>query len=214
MISMQKIVIASRNQGKIAEFKELLKDLPVEIMTLSDFPSIPEIQETGSSFRENALLKAHAVTASTGLIALADDSGLEVDCLGGAPGVYSSRYAGPEQDDAANIRKLLAALKGVPLHQRTGRFRCVIAITTPEGGEYLSEGVCEGLIALEPRGDGGFGYDPLFLVPALGKTFAELSHEVKNRISHRAQAMRNARELLRRILGKTEEREDAGGHPE
>ncbi|MGB9792224.1 MAG: XTP/dITP diphosphatase [Thermacetogeniaceae bacterium] len=211
---MQKIVIASRNQGKIAEFKELLKDLPVEILTLNDFPSIPEIQETGSSFRENALLKARAVTAYTGLIALADDSGLEVDCLGGAPGVYSSRYAGPEQDDAANNRKLLAALEGVPLYQRTGRFRCVIAITTPEGGEYLSEGVCEGLIALEPRGDGGFGYDPLFIVPALGKTFAELGPEVKNRISHRAQAMRNARELLRRILGRTEGKRDASGDTE
>lgn len=210
MTFMYRIVIASRNQGKITEFRELLKDLPVEILTLADFPSIPEVQETGSSFRENALLKARAVTAATGLIALADDSGLEVDYLGGAPGVYSSRYAGPAHDDGANNRKLLAALEGVPLHQRTARFRCVIAITTPEGGEYFSEGACEGRIALAPRGEGGFGYDPLFLVPSLGKTFAELGPEVKNRISHRAQAMRNARDLLARILGKRGEQEDAG----
>lgn len=204
MTFMHRIVIASRNKGKIAEFKELLRDLPAEILTLTDFPSIPEIQETGSSFRENALLKARAVTAATGLIALADDSGLEVDYLGGAPGVYSSRYAGRAQDDGANNRKLLAALEGVPLHKRTARFRCVIAIITPEGGEYLSEGICEGRIALAPRGEGGFGYDPLFLVPSLGKTFAELGPEVKNRISHRAQAMRNARDLLARILWKKE----------
>lgn len=202
MTFMHRIVIASRNKGKIAEFKELLRDLPAEILTLTDFPSIPEIQETGSSFRENALLKARAVTAATGLIALADDSGLEVDYLGGAPGVYSSRYAGRAQDDGANNRKLLAALGGVPLHKRTARFRCVIAIITPKGGEYLSEGICEGRIALAPRGEGGFGYDPLFLVPSLGKTFAELGPEVKNRISHRAQAMRNARDLLARILWK------------
>ncbi|HHW40556.1 MAG TPA: XTP/dITP diphosphatase [Syntrophomonadaceae bacterium] len=199
---MHRIVIASRNPGKIAEFRELLGCLPVEILTLVDFPGIPEVRETGSSFRENALLKARPVTAATGLVALADDSGLEVDYLDGAPGVYSSRYAGPGRDDNANNRKLLAALEGVPLHQRTARFRCVIAITTPQGGEYFSEGVCEGRIALAPRGEGGFGYDPLFLVPSLGKTFAELGPAVKNQISHRAQALRAAREMLAHILGE------------
>jgi len=208
---MHRIVIASRNPGKIAEFRELLRGFPVEVLALVDFPGIPEVQETGSTFRENALLKARPVTAATGLIALADDSGLEVDYLGGAPGVYSSRYAGPGHDDRANNRKLLAALEGVPLYKRTARFRCVIAITTPRGNEYFSEGVCEGKITLAPRGEGGFGYDPLFLVPSLGKTFAELGPAVKNQISHRAQALRAVREMLVHILREQgEEERDAG----
>ncbi|KUK35931.1 MAG: XTP/dITP diphosphohydrolase [Clostridia bacterium] len=197
---MNKLVIASRNRGKIAEYGEMLRDLPVEILSLADFPDLPEVRETGRTFRENALIKARAAAAATGLIALADDSGLEVDYLNGAPGVYSSRYAGPEQDDEANNRKLLAALEGVPMALRGARFRCVIAIVTPEGREFLSEGVCEGRISLAPRGRAGFGYDPLFLVPSLGKTFAELGPEVKNRISHRAQALRAARDMLRRLI--------------
>lgn len=197
---MNKLVIASRNRGKIAEYGEMLRDLPVEILSLADFPDLPEVRETGRTFRENALIKARAAAAATGLIALADDSGLEVDYLNGAPGVYSSRYAGPEQDDEANNRKLLAALEGVPMALRGARFRCVIAIVTPEGREFLSEGVCEGRISLALRGRAGFGYDPLFLVPSLGKTFAELGPEVKNRISHRAQALRAARDMLRRLI--------------
>lgn len=197
---MNKLVIASRNRGKIAEYGEMLRDLPVEILSLADFPDLPEVRETGRTFRENALIKARAAAAATGLIALADDSGLEVDYLNGAPGVYSSRYAGPEQDDEANNRKLLAALEGVPMARRGARFRCVIAIVTPEGREFLSEGVCDGRISLAPRGRAGFGYDPLFLVPSLGKTFAELGPEVKNRISHRAQALRAARDMLRRLI--------------
>lgn len=197
---MNKLVIASRNRGKIAEYGEMLRDLPVEILSLADFPDLPEVRETGRTFRENALIKARAAAAATGLIALADDSGLEVDYLNGAPGVYSSRYAGPEQNDEANNRKLLAALEGVPMALRGARFRCVIAIVTPEGREFLSEGVCEGRISLAPRGRAGFGYDPLFLVPSLGKTFAELGPEVKNRISHRAQALRAARDMLRRLI--------------
>ncbi|AFV10662.1 non-canonical purine NTP pyrophosphatase [Thermacetogenium phaeum DSM 12270] len=197
---MNKLVIASRNRGKIAEYGEMLRDLPVEILSLADFPDLPEVRETGRTFRENALIKARAAAAATGLIALADDSGLEVDYLNGAPGVYSSRYAGPEQNDEANNRKLLAALEGVPMARRGARFRCVIAIVTPEGREFLSEGVCDGRISLAPRGRAGFGYDPLFLVPSLGKTFAELGPEVKNRISHRAQALRAARDMLRRLI--------------
>ncbi|MDN5366335.1 MAG: XTP/dITP diphosphohydrolase, partial [Thermacetogenium sp.] len=132
---MNKLVIASRNRGKIAEYGEMLRDLPVEILSLADFPDLPEVRETGRTFRENALIKARAAAAATGLIALADDSGLEVDYLNGAPGVYSSRYAGPEQNDEANNRKLLAALEGVPMARRGARFRCVIAIVTPEGRE-------------------------------------------------------------------------------
>jgi len=194
------VVIATRNQGKIAEFRELLRGLDVNVLSLTDFPGLPEVAETGATFQENALLKARAAAGATGLVAMADDSGLEVDYLKGAPGIYSSRYAGSDHDDAASIRKLLAALEEVPANRRAARFRCVIAITTPDGGEYLSEGVCEGRITREPRGAGGFGYDPVFLVPSLDQTFAELGDLVKNRISHRAQAMANAREILASLV--------------
>lgn len=197
---MDKILIASRNRGKIAEYRELLQGLPVKILSLADFPDFPEVPETGTTFRENALIKARSAVAATGVAALSDDSGLEVDYLQGAPGVYSSRYAGPGKDDDANNRKLLSALQGVPMSRRGARFRCVIAIVTPGGREFLSEGVCEGKIAFDPRGSEGFGYDPLFLIPSLGKTFAELGPAVKNRISHRAQALRAARDVLGRLL--------------
>lgn len=200
-----KIVVATKNPGKIAELQELLKGLPIETLSLADFSDLSEILETGSTLRENALLKARAVTRATGLTALADDSGLEVDYLQGAPGVYSARYAGPGCDDRANNEKLLAALKGVPFAQRTARFRCIIAITTLWGQEFVSEGVCEGRIGFFPRGKSGFGYDPLFIIPALGKTFAELGPEVKNQVSHRGQALHLAREVLVRLLrGKGE----------
>ncbi len=206
---MQTIVIASRNPGKISEFQELLEGLPLRILSLADFPGLPEISETGSTFRENALIKARAVAAATGLTTLADDSGLEVDHLRGAPGVFSSRFAGPEQDDEANNRKLLAALEGVPFQRRRARFCCVIAVVTPQGREFLSEGICEGKITFFPRGRKGFGYDPLFLIPSLGKTFAELGPGAKNRISHRARALRLAREVLVRLL--EEKKEESGG---
>ena len=190
---MRKIVIASRNRGKIAEYQELLQDLAVELLSLADFPHLSEIQETGMTFRENALIKARAA-AAVGQIALADDSGLEVDYLQGAPGVFSSRYAGPGKSDEANNKKLLKALDGVPSAKRGARFRCVIAVVTPQGREFLSEGICEGMITSSLRGTKGFGYDPLFLIPSLGKTFAELGSGVKNQLSHRAQAMRAARD--------------------
>jgi XTP/dITP diphosphohydrolase len=208
------VLIASRNNGKIAEFKELLQGLAVDVLSLDDFKGLPDVAETGVTFQENALLKARAA-ASTGLVALADDSGLEVDCLGGAPGIYSSRFAGLEQDDAANIRKLLAAMDGVPDSRRTARFRCVIAIAAPDGSEYLSEGVCEGRITAAIRGVDGFGYDPVFLVPSLDQTFAELGALVKNRISHRAQAMTNARKILVSLLRhEPEGSEHVGRSPE
>jgi XTP/dITP diphosphohydrolase len=194
------ILIASRNQGKIAEFHELLQGLDVNVMSLTDFPGLPEVDETGATFQENALLKARAAASALGMVAVADDSGLEVDSLKGAPGIYSSRFAGLDHDDSANIRKLLVSMEGVTESRRTARFRCVIAITTPGGGEYLSEGVCEGRITKTLRGNDGFGYDPVFLVPSLGLTFAELGAPVKNRISHRAQAMVNAREILVSLL--------------
>lgn len=202
MFSMNKVLIASRNAGKIEEYRQLLSDLPLVIVSLidHDFSDISDVEETGQTFRENALIKARAAARAAGVIALADDSGLEVDYLQGAPGVYSSRYAGHGNDDQANNKKLLQALEGVPLQQRGGRFRCVIALVTLQGREFLSEGICEGRIAFQPKGTKGFGYDPLFLIPSLGKTFAELGPEVKNRISHRAQAIRGMRDVLVQLL--------------
>lgn len=209
MTSMNKILIASRNSGKIDEYRELLQGLPVVIVSLLDFSDLPEIKETGTTFRENALIKARVAAAAIGQMALADDSGLEVDYLQGAPGVFSSRYAGPGQNDKANNKKLLQALEGVPSYRRGARFRCVIALVTPQGREYLSEGVCEGTITTQPCGTKGFGYDPLFLIPSLGKTFAELGSDVKNRISHRSMAMRAMRDVLIHLLEEGIE-EDCG----
>ncbi len=199
-MSCMKIVLATRNAGKIAEFRELLAGLPLTLLSLRDFPEVSLPPEGAVSFRENALAKARAAARATGLVAVADDSGLEVDYLEGAPGVLSARYAGPGSTDAANNAKLLKELEGVPLEKRTARFRCVVAVVTPGGREFLSEGVCEGVIGFAPRGEAGFGYDPLFVVPALGKTLAELGPEVKNKISHRAQAVRLARAFLARLL--------------
>jgi len=188
VMAAPKLVMATRNRGKAEELKALLGDLTVEILTLDHFSGLAEIAETGASFRENACLKAHAVAGFTKLSALADDSGLVVDALGGKPGVYSARFAGEPSSDERNNAKLLDLLQGVPLPERTARFVCVMAFVTPEGDLKVTEGLCEGLILEEPRGTGGFGYDPLFYLPALEKTMAELSKEEKNRISHRSKA--------------------------
>jgi len=195
-----KLVLASRNRGKLKELKALLESLPVEVASLEDYPQIAEVAEDGVTFAENAVKKARAVAAATGLFALADDSGLEVDYLNGAPGVFSARFAGEGHDDRANNEKLLRLLAGVPPEKRTARFRCVVAVAAPGGEVYTAEGTCAGVIAAEPRGNRGFGYDPLFFVPQLGKTFAELDPEVKNTISHRARALAGAREILTRLL--------------
>lgn len=152
--------------------------------------------ETGATYRDNALLKARAAARLTGLPALADDSGLEVDALGGAPGLFSARYGGPGLDDAGRCARLLAALRGVPEGRRTARFRCVIALVDPRGGEHVVEGVAEGRIAEAPRGGGGFGYDPVFYYPPLGRTFAELTDTEKAEVSHRGRAARALRQLL------------------
>lgn len=192
-----KIVLATNNQGKVREFHVLLAGLPLEILTLADFPHLPEVVEDGTTFSENATKKARETASATGLLALADDSGLEVDYLAGAPGVYSARYAGPQKSDKDNNARLLKDLSEVPTENRTARFRCVIAIATPEGKVELAEGSCEGRIGFTARGEGGFGYDPLFVVPEYGATFAELGLEVKNRISHRGKALKAAADLLR-----------------
>ena len=194
---MDLIVLATRNEGKAEELKTLLPGLAARIESLRDHPEVRLPPEHGTAYEENAALKARAVTEALGVPALGDDSGLEVDALHGAPGLYSARYAGPGATDAANNEKLLRALEGVPLDRRTARFRCVLALATPHMPSRLFEGTCEGRILEAPRGNSGFGYDPLFLPDGEILTFAELSPERKNEISHRARA---ALALLEGIL--------------
>ncbi len=184
-----KVVLATKNAGKAREIGRMLEGTGVEIVSLEGFAGIALPPETGATMRENALLKARAVYRATGLPALADDSGLEVDFLGGAPGVYSARYSGENATDEENWRKLLAELEGVPSGKRTARFRCALALVGFDGSEHLFEGVFEGVIAEAPRGTNGFGYDPVFMASGTGKTAAELTPEEKNRVSHRARAI-------------------------
>jgi XTP/dITP diphosphohydrolase len=184
------VVLATRNKGKIAELEALLAGFGLHVVGLGAFPDLGEIEETGATFAENARLKASTVAQATGLVALADDSGLAVDALSGAPGVYSARYAGQNATDATNNAKLLAALAGVPEAQRGCRFVSVVAAIAPSGAESLAEGRWEGRVLHAQRGQGGFGYDPLFLDPELGRAAAELSPQEKNARSHRGQALR------------------------
>ena len=195
---MARIVLASRNKGKIRELHELLAEsgIAAEVLSLADFPELPEIEEDGATFQENAMKKATIVTAATGLITLADDSGLEVDVLGGQPGVMSARFAGSHGNDRANNALLLDKLQGLAESHRTARFRCAIAIAAPDGMIETCDGFCEGVIGFAPKGEGGFGYDPLFFIPEQGMTMAELPEGTKNRISHRAKAMQQAIAIL------------------
>lgn len=191
------LVFATRNRGKLVELRELLPG--IEVRSLDDI-DVPEVIEDADTFAGNAAKKAREVSQATGLPALADDSGLEVDALGGAPGVYSARYAGEGHNDAANNAKLLAALAAVPSEKRTARFRAVLAladVTGPLGTEVITaDGACEGTILEAPRGTGGFGYDPLFFAPELGMTFAEAGVGPKSDLSHRARAMKAIRDRL------------------
>ncbi|WP_338826174.1 dITP/XTP pyrophosphatase [Moorella thermoacetica] len=196
---INKLVLATKNAGKAREFRELLQDLGVEIETLLDFPGFNLPPETGSTFVDNALFKARLTASMTGLPALGDDSGLEVDFLEGAPGVYSARFAGEPTNDRRNNAKLLQLMEGVPWERRTARFRCVLALVTEDGDTHLAEGTLEGLIATEPRGHQGFGYDPLFYLPEYDLTLAELGDEVKNKLSHRARAVKKMWPILRRL---------------
>ncbi len=199
---MTKIMLATQNLGKVGELKRLLEEIPVEVLSLADFPELPEVVEDGSTFAENAIKKAQQISEATGLLTMADDSGLEVDFLGGAPGVHSARFAGPQKSDADNNNKLLDLLSEVPREKRTARFRCVIALAAPGGKPAATDGTCEGIIGFEPKGAGGFGYDPLFYVPEFERTFAELSMDIKNKISHRGKALIKARDMLKEMLGK------------
>jgi len=195
-----KLLVATGNAGKKREFVELLAALPLEIVSLRDVGITNDVPETGATFSENALLKARAYAAVSGLLTLADDSGLEVDALGGAPGVLSARYGGPGLDDRGRYELLLHNLVAVPDARRTARFCCVIALVSPSGREALAEGVCEGRITHAPRGVHGFGYDPVFWVDGEGSTMAELTPARKNAISHRALAARQALPILRAWL--------------
>ncbi|HEY9149696.1 MAG TPA: XTP/dITP diphosphatase [Gammaproteobacteria bacterium] len=188
---MSRIVLASNNPGKVREFNELLAGAELQVVPQSEF-GVPEIEETGLTFVENAILKARNAAAHTGLPAIADDSGLEVDALRGAPGIYSARYAGTDVDDEANLRKLLVALQDVAEAQRTARFQCLMVYLRHEldPTPLIFQGTWEGRILFEPRGDNGFGYDPVFYVPEQDCASAELPPEVKNRLSHRGQALR------------------------
>ena len=200
----KKLLIATKNQGKVREYRELLADLPFEVVSLADVGLDAEVEETGATFEENAILKARTYARLSGLLTWADDSGLAVDALDGWPGVHSARVAGPNASDADRIALLLQRLEGVPPEQRTAAFHCVVAIATPDGRVWTTDGMCSGVIIDEPTGRGGFGYDPVFFVPALGKTFAQLSSEEKNAISHRGMAARKAKALLARLVAAGE----------
>lgn len=202
------IVLATHNRHKVEEIRSAVGDLPVCWMTLEDFPHIGDIEETGKTLLENSLLKARTVHGITGLPALADDTGLEVDALNGAPGVHSARWAGENATFEDNINKLLAEMKNVPSADRSARFRSVISLVKGDDEAWV-EGSVEGLITESPQGTSGFGYDPVFFLPQKGKTFAELSLEEKNKTSHRGAALKKFRHLLKnQLAGQPEKRED------
>jgi len=200
----QKLLIATKNMGKVREYRELLADLPFNVVSLADVGVDADVEETGETFAENALLKARAYARLSGLLTWADDSGLAVDALAGWPGVHSARHAGPDATDADRIDILLQRLAATPAQERHAAFHCVVAIATPEGRAWTTEGMCAGVIIEQPRGAGGFGYDPIFFVPDLGKTFAQLAPEEKNAISHRGIAARKAAALLAQLTAQGE----------
>ncbi|WP_420908787.1 XTP/dITP diphosphatase [Brevibacillus humidisoli] len=196
----KRIVLATRNQGKVREFDKLFARLGWETVSVAAYPDAPEVVEDGDSFEANAIKKATTIANYLGLPAIGDDSGLEVDALKGAPGVYSARYAGERASDEENWRKLLSELKDVSLSKRTARFRCVLAYVEPGQAPIVASGQCEGVIVHEPAGDGGFGYDPVFFLPQRMCTMAQLEPDEKNRISHRAQAMQNLLQKLEEAI--------------
>lgn len=195
---MTKLLLATNNQGKVNEYKMMLRSLPYVLVTLAE-SGITQANEVGESLEDNAELKARACATRSQLLTLADDSGLEVDALGGEPGPLSARYAGEGASDSDRVDYLLSRLKHVPWSERSARFRCVIAIATPEGTVELCSGECPGYITFAPKGEQGFGYDPIFYFPELDKTMAELPLEIKNQVSHRGQAARKAYQVLARL---------------
>jgi len=195
-----RLLLATNNPGKAAEYRALLAGSGWELVTPADLGLKLGVEEVGGDYAENARIKAEAFAKASGLVALADDSGIEVDALGGVPGPLSARFGGEDASDAQRVALLLERLAGVPSERRSARFRCLIAVARPDGEVSLFEGQCEGRVAEEPRGEGGFGYDPVFLLPERGLTLAELPPEEKNAVSHRGHAARQARALLEGLL--------------
>jgi XTP/dITP diphosphohydrolase len=190
------LLLATNNKGKLEELRVLFEGVPFELVSPAQIRLKLDVDESGKTYAVNARLKAKAFAQASGLLTLADDSGLEVDALDGAPGILSSRYAGPKADDKKRVAFLLSKIEDVPWEKRTACFKCVMAIATPAGEIKTSSGTCKGIIMLFPQGDNGFGYDPIFYVPEFKKTIAELPPEIKNRISHRARAAVGARKIL------------------
>ncbi|MCD4840328.1 XTP/dITP diphosphatase [Neobacillus sedimentimangrovi] len=201
---MKEVIIATKNPGKAKEFEKIFASRGVAVRTLLDFPELPEVEETGTTFEENAVLKAETISKALNKMVIGDDSGLIVDALGGKPGIYSARYAGEPKNDQKNIEKVLSELKGVEEESRTARFYCALAVAIPGQETYTVSGTCEGRILEEPRGSNGFGYDPIFYVPEKGVSMAELSSNEKNQISHRANALKKLDSELDSILERAE----------
>jgi XTP/dITP diphosphohydrolase len=202
------LLLATRNKDKLKELRKLLKDLPLEVVSAADIRGLPEVEEDAATVRDNAAKKAVEMARASKKLTLADDTGLEVDALNGEPGVRSARFAREKATYHENNKELLKRLEGVPLEKRSARFRCVVAIADEKGLYDCIEGICNGTIIEAEQGGGGFGYDPLFIADGQTKTFAEISPDVKNRISHRAKAMQKAWAVLSRYL-----REHGGGEP-
>lgn len=205
---MDKIIFATANEGKMREVRELLSDLGAEVLSMKDAGLDPDIVENGTTFAENAVIKAKAVCEVSGCLVLADDSGLEVDYLDGAPGVYSARYMGEETSYTIKNKRIIELLQEAKGEQRSARFVCVIAAAFPDGRVLTTAGTMEGEIAMEPAGEGGFGYDPILYLPEFGVTSAEISMNQKNEISHRGKALKAMKELLKKCCEEKEEYED------
>lgn len=197
---MKEVIIATKNPGKAREFEHIFASRGIEVKTLLDFPEIPEVEETGTTFEENAILKAEAVSRALNRMVIGDDSGLMIDALEGRPGIYSARYAGEQKNDQNNTNKVLSELENVPEEKRTARFYCALAVAVPGQKPITVSGTCEGRILEEQRGTNGFGYDPVFYVPEKGLAMAELSSDEKNKISHRANALKKLDAVLDSIL--------------
>ncbi|KIL46245.1 XTP/dITP diphosphatase [Jeotgalibacillus campisalis] len=197
---MKKVLIATANKGKAKEFESLFAPLGFEVTTLLDYPEMEEVEETGETFKENAILKAEAASNQFKVMAIADDSGLLIDALNGDPGVYSARYAGKEKNDEENIKKVLRNLQGIPAEKRTARFHCTLAVSVPGEKTLTVTGECEGMITTEKLGDGGFGYDPIFWIEDQSCTLAQMTREEKSAISHRGKALEKLKEVLPKII--------------
>ncbi|MHA6259387.1 XTP/dITP diphosphatase [Sporosarcina sp. CAU 1771] len=202
---MKEVLIATNNKGKVKDFETLFLPLGIRVLSLNDIEEAIDVEETGDTFEANAILKAEVVADMLGIVVIADDSGLEIDALHGAPGVYSARFAGPKKNDEDNIDKVLAEMSEVPQNERTARFRCVLAIAGPGRTTETFSGSCDGQIIHERRGANGFGYDPIFFVPQKGCTMAELSSEEKSELSHRGAALSKLQEKLPKWIAGAED---------